>query len=332
MSTLFQTIYREKLNGLLADNQFQNEEDTNMNVTTASIQPAINQQSRVYVAQQDEPRVEVITITPAMAKAWIESTGDKNFRKTTLRRAETIADDIIKGRWDLNYETIKINDGIVEDGLHRLHACVIANRPIQSLVIFGVKPEALRSVDRGKARTLAQELTHEGVPNSARCASITSHWLSATKDVWHTHAGSSLSSASESLGFFHKRKSVIMDAARMVERRKPLLGAANVIGAVICEGTRDKFRLPHFSLTAEKFLLELSSGMSEHTIGNPAILLRNRLIENSRKQNKMSQIPKRALVIHAWNLYCSGEVVNTLKYVLVGPQARKFPTIEQAVV
>lgn len=101
---------------------------------------------------------EVITITPNDATAWLRC--NRNNRPVRKRHVEFLANEIIAGNWQVNGQAIVIaEDEQVLDGQHRLFAIIEAGKSIQSLVVYGITPEAFRTIDTGAVRTGADALS-----------------------------------------------------------------------------------------------------------------------------------------------------------------------------
>lgn len=120
-----------------------------------------------------KPFSEIVTITPAIARRLLELNDDNRNLRPTLVQA--IAQDIENNRWQLNGESIVVSrDGYLNDGQHRLHAVIQADKPIQSVVMFGVGRDSRFTVDMGVARTVGNFLAMKGrqysnvVPSVAR--------------------------------------------------------------------------------------------------------------------------------------------------------------------
>ena len=91
------------------------------------------------------------TITPARAAEMLAS----NTNNRPLRRAlvESYARDMAAGNWKLNGETIIMGrDETLLNGQHRLHACVMANVPFTTLVVYGIERDAVMAMDSGANR------------------------------------------------------------------------------------------------------------------------------------------------------------------------------------
>ena len=118
-----------------------------------------------------EPFSEIVTVTPDIARR-ILAMNEQN-RTISNRLIEMIASDIRSGLWVLNGESIVISsDGYLNDGQHRLLAVVLADKPIQSVMMFGVSRASRMTVDMGRARKVSDFFTMQGVVHAHRIAAL----------------------------------------------------------------------------------------------------------------------------------------------------------------
>lgn len=100
---------------------------------------------------------EVMTITPTDATQWLRA--NRNNRPVRKRHVEFLAQEILNGNWQMNGQPIVIaDDEQVLDGQHRLFAIIEAGKTIQSLVVYGITPDAFKTIDTGAVRTGADAL------------------------------------------------------------------------------------------------------------------------------------------------------------------------------
>lgn len=79
-------------------------------------------------------RFELVTITPEMARDWLQNNnqGNRTIRQAVLRK---YARDIEEDRWRVTHQCIAFDSGNnLVDGQHRLSAVVLANKPILAYV------------------------------------------------------------------------------------------------------------------------------------------------------------------------------------------------------
>lgn len=114
---------------------------------------------------------EAIEVSPGLASVLLERNPDnRNIRQTKVLQYEA---DMRACRWSFNGEPIIISqEGLINDGQHRLRALVEANVTVPMLFVFGVDRAARLTVDQGAARSAGDYLGMESVENSAATASI----------------------------------------------------------------------------------------------------------------------------------------------------------------
>lgn len=98
--------------------------------------------------------VRVVTVTPAIAQSWLEtSTGNRVISATSLRQYRH---DISHGKWQLNGETLIFDKhGHLKNGHHRCKACIASGASFTTLVVWGVEPDSFTTMDRGNTRSPA---------------------------------------------------------------------------------------------------------------------------------------------------------------------------------
>lgn len=107
---------------------------------------------------------KTIRITPEMANE-ILTNSKSEFKNRKVRQAtvEMYANDMKNGNWKDNGETIKItSDGVLIDGQHRLHAICMCGIPQEMIVVEGISPEVIDTIDIGLKRSLENALQFQG--------------------------------------------------------------------------------------------------------------------------------------------------------------------------
>lgn len=115
-------------------------------------------------------KTTIEVITPDMAKEYL--THNIVNRKPNKGQVAYYARMMSEGKWLLNGESIVFdNKGNLSDGQHRLMAVMMANVPIQSVVVRDVDCEAFTTIDQGKARSAKDSFSVKGIPNGVKVAS-----------------------------------------------------------------------------------------------------------------------------------------------------------------
>jgi hypothetical protein len=114
---------------------------------------------------------DVVEVTPAMASEWLAQ--DDPNRTIKWRNVDDIARDLVAGTFDLNGETIKIDrNGALIDGRHRCLAIERTGISARVLVVFGLAPEAIKTVDLGSARTIGDQLGMVGEKHAPQLGAL----------------------------------------------------------------------------------------------------------------------------------------------------------------
>jgi hypothetical protein len=147
---VFKSIDDFRSNGKLADNdkalwkeyhENKKMEYTNYNTPTSSISPKV--------------------IAPDYAKYLLLECIDKQ-REIRPSNVKKITKDITSNKWAVSNASIGFDtNGNVIDGQHRLLACVNADKPISSLMVWNLAPETYKNIDRGASRNVKDDMEVE---------------------------------------------------------------------------------------------------------------------------------------------------------------------------
>ncbi len=102
-----------------------------------------------------------VEVTPKLAELLLRRAGPN--RRLKMVQVKAIESDLRAGEWRLNGETVKIdsNDQI-RDGQHRLKAIVRSGVSGRLIIVAGIDPEAIRTVDTTGRRTTHDHLMMRG--------------------------------------------------------------------------------------------------------------------------------------------------------------------------
>lgn len=100
-------------------------------------------------------RVSVMSVTPEMAKEWLQKEHERN--RHTPSVAARYTEDMLAGRWHWTPEPIIFDSqGKMIDGGNRLRAIVSSEATVQMTVWFDCPPEVVDNLNRGAQRSLRQ--------------------------------------------------------------------------------------------------------------------------------------------------------------------------------
>lgn len=110
-------------------------------------------------------QAEWTRITPAMAVEYLSHAApNRHIRK---QRVEAYARDMQSHNWLVTGQPILFTgSGELIDGQHRLSAIIESGETVELLIIRGIRPDAIKVLDSGVARTFADVLVIEGESKS----------------------------------------------------------------------------------------------------------------------------------------------------------------------
>jgi hypothetical protein len=250
----------------------------------------------------DDVASEVVTLTPALA-AELLSRNPAN-RPISQSIVDRYVRDIRAGRWSLNGEPVIIsNDGLLNDGQHRCAAVVEANKPIQTLLVVGVRRDSRMTLDQGNVRTSGHYLQMSGHPDSNNLAA-------AANFVWQyrecgqlVRGGLGRANKSEVLQTVEHYKSIADSVRKISSNRSNLFGGRSLLA--FC----------HWAISqrageaaADAFFKSLIDGANLAT-KDPILVCRNRLLERGR----MYPNERAELIFRAWNAHRRRQSVSKIQ-------------------
>lgn len=269
--------------------------------------------------------IEVLTITPDMAKAWLERGGRnrKPIQRTVMRYAAAIR----RGEWILTGDSIKLDqEQRVIDGQHRLLAIVASGVSITSLVVRNVEVEAQDVIDTGKSRTARDVLSMHGFKHSPTGVAAAAKMLMAIEQFGRPNASSRQLNVALSNATVLQYAMKHLDLVEGVERAYSLRqsagfgGGDGLLGAFITLIYRAQRE------DADDFLEALESGANLEA-GSPVLLLRTRLL-NERHSGRGTGMHRQAdretllaMCVKAWNLWRAEQPAK----ILIWRESEGFP-------
>lgn len=120
---------------------------------------------------------QIKTITPEIAREMLKC----NTRNLPVRQTHVdyLASEMSAGRWQLTHQGIAFDGDVLVDGQHRLLAVVQSGATVEMWVFGDVPLEVQAMVDKGRIRSVADELSHfDGVEHAkakaAACRAVLS--------------------------------------------------------------------------------------------------------------------------------------------------------------
>lgn len=272
-------------------------------------------QVRIYF----DLRVDVVTITPDMARAWLES----NIKNRKQRRdgVDSYARDMKSGNWLLTGDSLKFDwFGNLLDGQHRLEAIVLADTPIQTVVVWGVDPKAQDRVDTGIIRQFRDQLALRGVAHSDIIAPMLRRiilWEQGERVQFNRNRVT----AAELEVAFALNLAVVEHCADFVAPLAKGTGVSPSLLAfifwILIQANYDE---------AHDFVVKMSTGaMMEEN--DPIMVLRNRILKAKSQRAAIQQAEALWLAMFAWNAWMEERTVSRLILPKNGMSNESFPRL-----
>ncbi len=260
------------------------------------------------LANMDGLRFEVLYVTPAMAKRWLE-TNIENNRIVRESKVDLYVSDMRGGRWRNTGETIKFNpDGKLIDGQHRLQALIESGvSGVTMSIAFDVPNDALEVIDTGAARRFADTLKMQEAVNRFASAAIVRRTLQRERGNPTGMKGRSAVLAvptnAEMLARYRQDPGGF-DAAAARGYDFSRLRMCSATGAGIMAYWLNAIAPEE----AHQFMDQVVSGAD---IGkkHPANVLRTRLF----RERALETTQVMALFIRAWNFWCLGNTLDRIQ-------------------
>lgn len=263
---------------------------------------------------------QIVEVTPELAKKWLGSnTLNRSVRE---RQVNSFAGAIDRGEWMLNGDAIRFDiNGRLLDGQHRLLALIEANKSIQTLVVHGLDPTAQETIDAGARRSLADVLKLRGETSAPLLASVVRlHWRysRAPEDMLNRM---NMPTTQQLLAHLESNEHMRPATRRATNVLSSLRGLGSVYGTGIAIG----MELAENEEDLDFFLERLITG-TELSATSPIYHLRQFLLRQVERRDKVQQEVVLAHWIKAWNAYRDGRQMELLIFRSGGKSSEKFPT------
>ncbi len=266
--------------------------------------------------------LDVVILTPKEAARMLEN----NNINRPLRQwhIDEIAAEIKAGEWKFNGATVKIDkSGGVFDGQHRLWACVLADMPIETVIVYGIEEDAFSTIDTMRiSRSGSDVLALSGLDRYARSTAVALTWLIRWQNnTVTTHRSKKNTVRNRDIErCFQSHK----DMALAVEHCSRVKG---LISPGLCGFLYYIFSNQDQEL-ADRFLTTLLDPI-DTAINDPFFRFRLWLLKSLEKRRRREATEMIALAFKAWNYARDGKTIDVLSWRNHGPSAEEFPTISK---
>lgn len=271
-----------------------------------------------------ELSVEIETITPQLAEAFLETMGVN--RPLSSSNLAKITADMRAGRWHADGGPIRFDRaGRLVDGQHRLWALIETGKTFDFVVVRDVDSAAMATMDTGKARS-ASDIIGIHDPSAKQLtalAAVTSIAWRWTQGVRGIRLRSSPIANDDLLRFYDEHKESLAAATRAGRRISWAVRGAPAQGFSLCVWLFDRIDAGD----AEYFGNRLIDGVGLSD-GDPIYALRELMLREAAGRRVGSSMRADlcvALVIKAWNAYRAGASIRVLSFKAGGAAPERFP-------
>lgn len=274
------------------------------------------------------PQVSFEKITPQMAKAYLgENARNRALSVLAVRKYAAIME---RGEWDgMNGEGIKFDtDGHLTDGQHRLHAIILADRPVTMMVIRGLRPMAQETIDQGRRRTLSDVLKMRGYRNYSKLAVLSRAIVRSRKYGFEKAfissggGGKYVYTNGECLQEIERHEDQMREALRLSDGACRVVHVPIVVFSTICYELLD-----YDPELAGYFFEQIRTGENLRD-GDPVFALRALLLKLATKPNiSTNNVWVAAITIKTWNAWVNNKEIRALRYTMLGEHPEAFPHI-----
>jgi hypothetical protein len=236
-----------------------------------------------------------------------------NYRSLKKPKVIQFAKDITNGKWALTYDTFKIDtNGKPVDCQHRCHAIILADKPIETLIVYNVPEKIYPFIDTGSTRSGGDTLQISGVENSIIIAAAITK-LEALKRGLSVENEAKRSSLTNRIILeleikYRQEIAIYYPLASSLYARSRLITKSYIL-AIMLYLSLEKHH-PYEKI--ESFFTQLMTGVNLEN--NVLGLLRDKLILDMSTQRKMTTYVKQALISKTWNFYLKGVEPKILKF------------------
>ena len=247
---------------------------------------------------------ERVVVTPEMAKAWLDQ--NTRNRKVTKGHVDKLARDMAAGRYAFTGDAIRFDsDRVLIDGQHRLLACVKAETPFETMVIYNLPPETQDKIDAGKARNSSDVMSMLGYHNTLILSGACRLILEERTAVQMNNIKYTTSEILDVLSRHRELPASVITCSSIKYPRGlsiPQLSTIYYVGKHILNVPR----------IADEFLTVIRTGIPMYE-GDAAHAYREKIVKDSGGATALKRREKWRLFKHAWNLFSAGQPAKLLR-------------------
>lgn len=262
---------------------------------------------------------EIVRMDAAMAERYLAL----NNHNSPLNERIVIqyAADMEEGRWQFNGEAVKISaDGVLLDGQHRLKALSLTKGVfIEILVIRGLPATSQTTMDQGRKRSAADQLTLAGIAATTNVAAAVRVLLTWERGLLFSDRKMAISTTE--IVEWGQGNPVMLDHIRRASAYVRVKARSGVTAAVYA-----RIADIHGVDVADSFFQGLLHGLNLDE-GSPILPLRNRLDRLRDEGLKVSDRDMIGYFVATFNYWITGRTVARLQQPKGGWAKGNFPDV-----
>lgn len=272
-----------------------------------------------------ELKVEWVNIGPDLAERYLDTM--RVNRPLSTSNLKKIQGDMTNGRWHEDGDPIRFNrEGALIDGQHRMWAIMETKLTFKFLVIRGVAPEAMSTMDTGKSRSLGDIIAlydplAKDLNSLAGATSAIYRWEAGVR-------GPGLRNVyipnDEALRFYEAHKMELGHATHLGRKLSRSVPGSTTQGFALAAWLFERIDVEDAEFFWERMADGSNLGEDSPIRALRELLLREaRLNRNGRPRMRVDL--SLAFVIKAWNAYREGKPVKVLTYRSGGANPERYP-------
>lgn len=257
--------------------------------------------------------VEVLMISPKRAKDLLA--GNTRNRDLKKRAVAAYSAAMVAGHWKLNGETISVDsNGNLTNGQSRLTACVNSKVSFPAILVEGLEPESMFTVDTGTKRHLGDVLKMEGFKYNTQLAAMTSNVIQHDRGAYSLNGLRGSVKVTTTIGLEYVRENSehmykVLAHARAIKKKS---------NTKIMSETKIAYQLYvlcGYEVTEDAVDFMKSIVGINIKEGTASAWVYSKLLKANAQGTRLSQKWITGIIIRAWNYYNEGDpVVTALKY------------------
>jgi hypothetical protein len=268
-----------------------------------------------FLADHPAPWQRWVIITPEIAKELLKRNVDNRPLRAVV--VDNYRRVIEAGNWHLTHQGLAMDRrGVLQDGQHRLQACINAEKPIAVSMTVGLPVDNFKAIDEGRNRSVADLFGKDGEVDVNLLGTVV-RIIAAAREPF-PHAFLKLKTPNEVLyDSFKGDPERLRDSVRWGRVRSP---QAKIVASALC---CSHYLLLEANGRNNDYVAAFLRGLVTGTKGDsrvlldaddPRLLLRDQLQLRRERHHRTRAVDQLAMIIWAWNGIVRGRRFRYVKW------------------